>query len=142
VLPAGDNRFFWGPNALAWFALRRDASGAVALEMHPNGEEQALSMARTGPIPPPLVIERAVLERYVGRYAINGTTATVGIGEDGSLTSQLAGQPVVTLRATGPNEFWVDSLGARISFEGEGPKAGTVRTQVGPQEVTGERLPD
>lgn len=142
VLPAGDDRFFLGPNSLTWFALRRDPSGAPALEMHRNGQDQPLRMARTGPIPPPPVVDRAVLERYVGRYAINGTIATIGVAEDGRLTSQLAGQPVGMLRTAGPNEFWADSVGLRIAFEGDGPKASTMRTWIGPQEVVGERLPD
>lgn len=142
VRAAGDDRFFWGPNALAWFALRRDDSGVPVLELRPNGEDQPLRMARSGPIPPPSAVERAVLERYVGRYAINGTVATIGIAEDGRLTSQLAGQPVGILRTAGPNEFWADSVGVRIAFEGDGPKASTIRTWIGPQEVVGERLPD
>jgi hypothetical protein len=38
-------------------------------------------------------VPREVLERYVGRYELNGTIVTVGLTEDGRLTAQLAGQP-------------------------------------------------
>jgi hypothetical protein len=42
---------------------------------------------------PGVSVPREVLERYVGRYELNGTIVTVGLTEDGRLTAQLAGQP-------------------------------------------------
>src|SRR5829696_318696 len=74
-------------------------------------------------------VPREVLERYVGRYELNGTTVTIGLTEDGRLTSQLAGQPAgPPLRTVSANEFAADALGVRLSFEGEGPKATRIRS--------------
>jgi pimeloyl-ACP methyl ester carboxylesterase len=84
-----------------------------------------------------------VLERYVGRYELNGTTVTVGVTDDGRLTAQLAGQPPgPPLRSVGANEFVADAAGVRISFDGEGPKATVIRSRYAGSEVTGTRLPD
>ena len=58
-------------------------------------------------------VPREVLERYVGRYELNGTIATVGADRDGRLTAQLAGQPPgPPLRTVSANEF-VDRRGRR-----------------------------
>jgi hypothetical protein len=84
-----------------------------------------------------------VLERYVGRYALNGTIATISLTDDGRLTSRLAGQPAATpLRPVGTNEFAIDSIGARLFFEGEGPKATRIRSQYRGSEVVGTRIAD
>lgn len=88
-------------------------------------------------------VPREVLERYVGRYALNGTIATISLTDDGRLTSRLAGQPAATpLRPVGTNEFAIDSIGARLFFEGEGPKATRIRSQYRGSEVVGTRIAD
>lgn len=119
----------------------------------------AISLAGAGlavpsaaqPVPPETVadpasspsVPRSVLERYVGRYELNGTIVTVGLTDDDRLTVQLTGQPESPpLRTVGPNEFVGDEAGVRISFEGEGPKATRIRSHFAGNEVVGRRLSD
>ena len=143
VLAAAGNRFFYGPNSPTWFEARRDSAGAVVMELHPNSSDQVLRLTRTGPVPPPPAVSRTVLERYVGRYELNGTIATIGLTADDRLTVQLTGQPVgPPLRTISANEFAGDSAGVRVRFEGEGPKATVIRSRYAGTEVTGTRLPD
>ncbi len=88
-------------------------------------------------------VRREVLERYVGRYELNGTVVTVGVTEDGRLTAQLAGQPPgPPLRTVSANEFVADAVGVRLFFEGEGPRATRIRSQYAGSEVIGTRIPD
>lgn len=115
------------------------AGAVVAL---PAAAQPAGSAAAADPAPPPSV-PRSVLERYVGRYELNGTTVTVALTEDDRLTVQLTGQPVsAPLRAVGPNEFVGDAAGVRLFFEGDGPKATRIRSHYAGNEVVGTRLSD
>jgi D-alanyl-D-alanine carboxypeptidase len=140
---AEGERFFYGPNSLTWYQGRRRPAGAVVLERHSDGSDEFVPLTRTGPIPPPPVVPRAVLERYVGRYQLEGTVATIGLTADNRLTVQLTGQPVANpLRTVGPNEFAGDAAGVRVSFEGEGPRATRLNSRMGPIVNSGPRLPD
>ncbi len=51
VFATGGDRFFYGPNSLNWFFVRREAAGSHVMEMHQNGAEDATKMTRKGPIP-------------------------------------------------------------------------------------------
>jgi hypothetical protein len=106
-------------------------------------------LAQPASAPPPpsakasVSVPRNVLERYVGRYALNGTIATVGLTDDGRLTVQLTGQPMgPPLRAVSANEFVGDAAGVRLFFEGDGPKATRIRSQYRGSEVVGTRIDD
>jgi len=93
--------------------------------------------------PASVTVPREVLQRYVGRYALNGTIATVGLTSDGQVTVQLTGQPAgPPLRTVSANEFVSDAAGVRIFFEGEGPKAPRIRSQYQGEEVIGTRIAD
>jgi CubicO group peptidase (beta-lactamase class C family) len=92
---------------------------------------------------PSVVVSREVLERYAGRYALNGTIATVSVTDDGRLTVELAGQPKgPPLRAVGANAFVADATGVELTFEGDGPKANRIRSRYNGGEVLGVRLAD
>jgi hypothetical protein len=110
----------------------------------PAGAEAQTSTAQSTPSAQSSVaLPREVLERYVGRYALNGTVATVSLTDDGQLTVQLEGQPPgPPLRAVSANEFVADAAGVRLIFEGEGPKATRIRSQYGGSEVVGTRIAD
>jgi hypothetical protein len=84
-----------------------------------------------------------VLERYVGRYELNGAILTVGVTGDGRLTAELSGQPAgPPLRTVGANEFANDAVGVRLFFEGDGPKATRIRSRYNGSEVIGTRISD
>lgn len=51
ALSAGQNRFFYGPKALSWFAVREDASGKFLIEFHGGGSDEIEVGVRTGPVP-------------------------------------------------------------------------------------------
>ena len=88
-------------------------------------------------------VPREVLERYVGRYELNGGILTVGLTDDGRLTAQLSGQPAGSpLRTVSANEFANDAVGVRLWFEGDGPKATRVRSRYNGSEVVGTRMFD
>jgi pimeloyl-ACP methyl ester carboxylesterase len=99
------------------------------------------------PVPPSsqlsVSLPRAALERYVGRYALNGTVAIVSRTDDDRLSVELMGQPKgPPLRAVGVNEFVPEGPGVRIFFEGDGPKASRLRSQYAGSEASGTRISD
>jgi hypothetical protein len=117
------------------------------------GSAHAAPVARQSPAPPPaagapeaggeIVVTASPLGRYVGRYAINGTIATVSLTDHGRLTVALTGQPAgKPLRQLSGNAFMADDAGVRLFFEGAGSKAKFLRSQYRGDEVTGIRLPD
>ena len=105
--------------------------------------------AQPAPAPPAAPAEaavsvpREVLERYVGRYELNGAILTVGLTGDGRLTAELSGQPPgPPMRTVSANEFANDAVGVRVFFEGEGPKATVIRSRYAGSEVVGTRIAD
>jgi D-alanyl-D-alanine carboxypeptidase len=119
VFAAGGDRFFYGPNSLTWFRIERRPGGRHAMEMHQNGDGAAEQAVRIGDVPPePVValVERAVLETYVGRYTTMGPTVDIAMDEGGGLTVQLTDQPAIPMRAVSATEFIVEGVGARIVF--------------------------
>jgi hypothetical protein len=128
------------------FELAILAALATVPTAPPAASQPALAVQPTPPSPSveaPGAVPREVLERYVGRYELNGTTVTVGVTDDGRLTAQLAGQPPgPPLRTVSANEFVSDAVGVRISFEGEGPKAARIKSLYAGSEVVGTRIAD
>lgn len=119
VFPAGNDRFFYGPDSLTWFEIERAEDGSHTMLMHQNGAVDPERAVRTGPVPdqPDTVdLSWATLERYVGQYALGGAVVTIAPGEDGGLTTQLTGQPALPLRALSETEFLVEGVDARLEF--------------------------
>jgi len=138
VYAGGDNRFFYGPATLSWFALRRDADGTPVMDFAPNGETPVQTITRSGPIPPEaaaIAVPRAELERHAGRYAFGPATLTIAFTADGTgLTGQLTGQPAIPLTPIGGSEFRAEGVDATLVFEGaEGPSTAVTLNQGGQQ---------
>ena len=137
VIPAGGDRFFYGPGSLTWFRIERGADGNHVMEMHQNGESAAVRSPRTGPIPPEapsVAVSEAVLRTYVGRYVTSGPVVTIAMPAAGGLTIQLSGQPALPLRALSEREFRVEEVDARIAFDvADGRVTGLVIHQGGGQ---------
>ncbi|HEX8644545.1 MAG TPA: serine hydrolase domain-containing protein [Allosphingosinicella sp.] len=143
IFPAGDDRFFYGPNSLTWFRIARREDGAHVMEMHQNGANEAEAAVRTGPVPPeapPVVVPPEVLRTYVGTYTTEGPEVTIALGADGRLTVQLSGQPALGMRALSQTEFQVDRVGARIVFHVEGGAATRLVIHQGGRELEGRRV--
>lgn len=137
VFAGGDNRFFYGPETLSWFALTRNADSTPVMEFAANGETPPQITLRTGPIPPEaaaVTVPREVLERYVGRYALGPAVLTIALTDAGTLTAQATGQPVIPLTATGSATFRTQGIDATLTFEGgEGPAPAVTLDQGGDQ---------
>ena len=123
VYAAGPNLFFYGPNSLDWFNIKRNASGAPVMEMHPDGAAKAELAVRTGPIPaeaPAFAVPKETLERYVGIYGKPPRVATVEMDPGGQLKMKLGGQEFLPLRATSATEFLPRGVEARVVFKPDG----------------------
>ncbi len=119
VFPAGGNRFFYD-TSLSWFELKRDASGPV-MEMHQPKEGAPEIARRVGPVPPPVKsaeVPRGTLEKYVGSYIVGDARAVVRLDDQG-LGVQLGDQPRLRLLARSQNEFEVESVSARVTFNAD-----------------------
>lgn len=47
VFPAGQNRFFYGPESLSWFEMSTEAAGVVTMTFYPNGARQGQRSVRS-----------------------------------------------------------------------------------------------
>ncbi len=142
VFAVGGNRFFYGPDSLTWFEIKRGADGAPVMEMHQQGAAQAELSVRSGPVPPEAeaaAVPRDRLASYIGSYALGRGTATIAWGEGDSLTVQLTGQPATPLRAISDTEFQVQGVDARVVFHGDGGQAERMVIHQGGREITAER---
>ena len=144
VYAAGGDRFFYGPNSLTWFAVRRDAGGAHAMEMHQQGSNEAETSLRTGPMPAAaaaFAVPRATLERYVGSYTIGRGEVKVAWGPGEALTIEVPGEGPKPMRAVSSTEFSVDAVGASVTFQEENAAITRMVVKVGDREMKAERVP-
>lgn len=141
---AGENRFFYGPDSLTWFRMTRDSAGKPVMEMHQNGAKKPELASWAGPLPPEpkaFPVPRATLARYLGTYGMNRGVATIAWGEGDSITVQLSGQPALRLLATGPADFQVDGVEAKVTFTGpEGAPADTMTIDQGGRQMIAKRV--
>lgn len=144
VFPAGNDRFFYGPQNLSWFEVKRDPSGKHVMLMHSGGADKALESVRSGPVPPeaPVVdLPRSVLETYAGDYNAKLGVATVGLTDGGPLTIRLGKGDARPLLATSETEFRIDGSDVKVVFY---RNAGTVTHLIvhqGDTEIRAERQP-
>jgi CubicO group peptidase (beta-lactamase class C family) len=119
VFAAGDDRFFFGPEALAWFRIARLPDGAHAMEMH--GAEAAVPVraVRTGPVPAAFAVAPDVLAAYAGSYRTETLAVVVSLGENGRPSIAFAGGAPVPLRPVSETEFRVEGQPMRIVFHPE-----------------------
>jgi len=67
-------------------------------------------------VQPEIVVDKHILERYVGKYALQpDVDATVSI-EDGKLAMQLTGQSRATFKAVEDNWFVMEKYGCQLEF--------------------------
>lgn len=143
VYAAGDNRFFYGPESLNWFEIKREGVGAPVMEMHQNGADEFDAAVRSGPIPPePKLVEvpRATLARYVGSYTARMGIAAIALGDDGKLTVKLGGQPAAPLMPIGATEFRVQGVDAGVVFHLENDVVTRLVIHQGGREIPAERV--
>ena len=145
VFPAGNGRFFYGPDVLTWFEMTKDPAGKPVMAMHQNGAAKAELASYKGPLPPETKaaeVPRATLASYVGSYKAPIGIAKIALGETGPMTVQLGGQKALPLKALSVTEFEVDGVEARIAFKTEGAKVTGLVLKQGGREMPAERMPD
>lgn len=135
----GEDRFFFGPDALQWIRFVRQAGGAHVMEVNEPAAAQAERAVRTGPVPPPLTIASGLLQSYLGVYTTEGPVFTVALAENGGLTIAPAGQRALPMRPVAENEFRVDAAGFRIVFHSENGEVNRLTMYRGARELHGQR---
>jgi D-alanyl-D-alanine carboxypeptidase len=142
VFPAGDNRFFYGPNSLTWFEIVSSSDGTSQMNMYQQGASEAEPALWSGPVPEqPDVIElpASTLEAYVGAYALGAAVLEIRFTETGVLEAQLTGQDPIAINAISDVEFLVSGVDARLVFS-PGDPAPSVTLQQSGQEILAERV--
>ena len=139
VFPAGNDRFFYGPNIFSWFQIERRPDGGHVMAMYLNGNKKAERAVRSGDVPPPFTVDRATLQSYVGRYLTDGPAVVIAMGEGGGLTVQLGKQPTRSIRPVSAAEFLVEGVGARIVFHSEGGAVNRLVVHQGSNQIEARR---
>lgn len=142
---AGNDRFFYGPEILSWFEVKRDPSGKHVMLMHQGGADEALKSVRSGSIPADAALvefPRPLLERYVGSYKASQGVAKVVFGDDGALTIQLGGGAPLRLLPTSDSEFRTDGVDMKVVFHSDAGKVSHLVVHRGEQAIRAERQPD
>lgn len=138
VFPVGQDRFFYGPDRLTWFAITRGEDGQLLMEMHQNGASAAEVATWLGPIEavPEVAIAPEVLASYAGTYSGEIGTLVLAVDDAGALTAKLNSQPALTLVAQSETEFLVEGVDAsvRLELSGGAPVAAVIGQ--GGQEMT------
>jgi hypothetical protein len=145
VFAAGNDRFFYGPDNLNWFEVKRGPGGKHVMAMHQNGNKEAELSTRTGPVPPePKAVElpRSTLERYVGSYKSDHGPVVIAMGDDGRLTGKFGRQPPLPLKALSETEFAPEGIDAKISFQVEQGGLARLVFKQGSVEIVAERVAD
>ena len=140
ALAAGQDRFFFGPNDLAWIRFERRPGGAHAIEVHRPDAAQPQRAVRTGPVPPAFTVAPAVLQTYVGRYQTETLALTIAHGENKGLTITPAGQGPLPLRPVSETEFRIDGTPMRLVFHPERGKVDRLTLYRGARELHGRRV--
>lgn len=125
LVPLGDDRFAF-ENSLAQLRFERGGDGkVVAVHLMPEGDPaEAQRWERSGDVPQQQEITLTEDQRsaLLGRYANDRLDMRVFVDEQGRLRGQVAGQPVVTLKASGLRELFIVEVDAKLLFSpAEGP---------------------
>ncbi len=122
---------------------RAVASYQRALALNPASESprDALEQLGADPDDPAVQVPRDVLERYVGRYALQpGVVVDVTV-EDGRLFAEATGQPRFELVPISETQFVVPAVGARVSFgRGASGPAESLTLNLGAGDQTARRV--
>lgn len=143
VFAAGKDRFFYGPDNLTWFEIRRDAAGKPVMAMYQNGAVKPELASYRGPIPAdPTTIElpRAALERYSGTYKAAPGPVKVALTQDGGITLQLGPQRPVPIKPISESEFILEGVDARVVFALEAGKVTGLVLKQGGREMPATRV--
>ena len=96
-----------------------DSGGkATAVVLHQNGANVRAPRIEGEPIvPKEVALEPTVFDGYVGRYQIAPAAVMTITRENTRFFTQLSGQPRFEIFASGPREFFLKVVEARVTFE-------------------------
>jgi len=133
LTPLGKDRFAFS-NSVAQVQLERDAQGkVVAMHYFADADGQGERWPRTADLPQraEYALQPAEQQALVGEYKSARFSIKVFVDEQGQLRGQALGQPVVTLKASGPREIYIVEVDATLSFAAEGEQPRTVTLKQG-----------
>ena len=142
VFPAGDDRFFYGPSSLTWFAITRGSDDRLQIAMYQNGASEAEISYWAGPVStaPAVVIAPELLASYAGTYTSEIGTLLLAVSASGELAAKLNSQPALNLVPQSETVFAVQGVDATVSLTVvEGKVTGAVIGQGG-REMALERM--
>jgi CubicO group peptidase (beta-lactamase class C family) len=139
ALPAGGDRFFFGPDQLMWFRILRRPDGAHVMEIHSAEAAEPKRAVRTGTAPTPLSVAASVLRTYVGTYQTETIAVTVALQGNDRLTLTPAGQRPMPLRPVSETEFRIDGAMRLVFHPGNG-KVDRLTLHRGARELHGRRI--
>ena len=90
----------------------------IAVVLRQNGADQRAPKIEGEPVmPKEIVVDPAVLERYVGRYQFAPGVVMTITRQQGRLFGQPTGQSIQEIFASDQKEFFLKTVNAQISFE-------------------------
>jgi len=118
IFPEGEKRFFF-KIVDAQLTFEADAQGkAAAAVLHQNGINQRAPRIEGEPVvPKEIVVDPAVLDRYVGRYQLTPAVMLTLSRENSRFYVQLTGQPRLEIFASGEREFFLKVVDAQLTME-------------------------
>jgi D-alanyl-D-alanine-carboxypeptidase/D-alanyl-D-alanine-endopeptidase len=115
---AESDRTFFMKAVEAKITFQTDDRGrATSLILHQHGADVPGNRVEGNTDRKEVPVDPAILERYVGRYAISSTFILTVTREESQLFLQATGQPRFPLFASGERAFFLEVVDARITFE-------------------------
>ena len=141
ILPYAKDKFFY-PDSRTVIHFERDADGKIKSQtVSPIRGTSNMAQRTTESLPDlsAVMVDRGVLERYVGSYLLSDINATLNVFlEEATLYGELVGQTKEQLSPRSDTEFVVPTLGVKIIFE-EGSPAPGLTLEQGGQKLVGKR---
>lgn len=138
IFSAGGDRFFFGPDQLAWIEVDRRPAGDHVVTVHlKDGAE--LRAVRTGEAAA-VVVPLATLRAYAGVYSTEGPTLTIALDGDRHLTLAAGDEAPQVLRPVSPGEFRIDGRPLRVVFHTVDGRTDALTLTFGPREFRGVRI--
>jgi D-alanyl-D-alanine carboxypeptidase len=140
AIPAGNDRFYFGPDDLTWLKFVRQPNGAQVMEVYEPDTSGAARAVRTGPVPTPIAVAPALLQTYAGAFQTETLKVKIELGANGRLTIQPEGGAAMPMRPVSNTEFRVDAGGFRLVFHPEAGKVERFTMYRGARELHGRRV--
>lgn len=120
IYPESATKFYYKVvNAQVTF-VRDEAGKVTSMILHQNGDHTARRLPDDyAPPPPPkeIMLDKEILERYVGKYQLApGAVLAVAMKGD-QLTVQLTGQPAFPIFAESETKFFLKVVEAKLTFD-------------------------